>query len=903
MDKRRTIAFLSPMNGGSYFGAVLAGVRSAAIAAGARVIAIQTLDARRDYAHPEESDFISPVAWDYVDGFVVLINAVSRRYLDAARASGKPIVMISREVAGFDCPVVMPDNRSGAREAVEHLIGHGHRRIGFAGNLAQSDIRERYDAYREVLREHAIEPDSSLFFETEDNTEAGARPIARAVASDLPPMTALFVGCDQNAVAFVSALTDAGYQLPRDVAIVGFDDIEICTETTPALSSVTQNLVGIGGVAAGLVLDLLDGENVANGRRVVPASFIARESCGCSSALTFNALAGGAPTAAGRCARLHDSYRASSREVPEPSAAQAIEAATGVIAGIFEAAAREPVPTPAPGLRRAVEMLHRFSSGRGFIAVTGSVLVLIRELLDGPARDDPAAALRLDRCLLELTLAAHEVRMREKHGINRRLRTSLRDEYDLSRDLMREDAGHAQSLGWLVRTYVRAGCVAFWEAPRDGDHGSRLRTEGAFDPQQQGAVELGASYPIEKFPPAHYLELADNSADDVVFVMPLRTEEENWGFFTLVGPVELDSPTGRETYFQWAALLSSALDHDKILQSLRSQREDLSAAYGRERELVESIRLSEQRYALAAQAANDGLWDWDLATGAIYYAARWKEMLGYGDAEITSAPDEWLGRVHPDDLRGLTEHLRGGAGSFEYEHRLLARDGTYRWMHCRALAVTGGSGIKRLVGSLTDVTARKELEQKLRRGALYDDLTGLPNRVLFIDRLAGAIRHRKRHMQNQFAVLFLDLDGFKDVNDSLGHAAGDALLARVAERLKGQLRGTDTAARIGGDEFAVLLTDLAELDTVATIVGRIHDALALPHDIDGYRIVVTASIGISTSADGSTFPEDMLKHSDLAMYRAKTLKRGTSATYDLSMSSNAAERLQIEHAGGTTGPR
>lgn len=900
MNPRRTIAVLSPTHGGSYFGAVLAGLRTSAVARGARVVAIQTLDARREYAHTGESDFITPVAWDHVDALVVIINAVSPEYLQAARAAGKPVVMISREVDGFDCPVVMPDNRSGARAAVEHLMAHGHDRIGFAGSLAQSDIRERYEAYCDVLREHGLDPKSAPFLDTIDNTEAGCRPTAEALAASGLDMTAMFVATDQNAVAFLSVLADAGYELPRDLAIVGFDNVALCADTSPTLSSISQNLNGIGVRAATFALDLLDGIDVPNGRHLVPASFVARDSCGCSALPAIDTTqVDGVDTADGRHERLVFSLRASLPETSDETA-EVIADAARVLCDVFEAAAIGPIPSPAPGLSRAVEVLHETSHGRGsFVAITGCLLVLIRDLLAGPAGDDPTAAYRLDACVVEATLAAHEAHVREKHLANRVLRTSLRDEYDLSRDLLRN--GSPYSLEWLARMRVKAGCVALWSL-QNPEETPKLCIAGSFDPDQAAGMWVGSKYAVESFPPARWFDLADDTNADVIFVLPLRTEDTEWGMFCVIGPVECQSPTGRESYYQWAALLSVALDHDRNLESLRGQREDLAAAYGRERRLVESIRVSEQRYALAARAANDGLWDWDLASGEIYYSTRWKEMLGYSDDEVGTGSQEWLGRVHPEDQQELGDRLHGNAEVFEHEHRVRARDGAYRWMHCRALAVAEGGVIRRLVGSLTDVTERKELEERLRRGALYDGLTGLPNRVLFVDRLAGSIAHHTRYPQNDFAVLFLDLDGFKDVNDSLGHAAGDSLLARVAERVKAQLRATDTAARIGGDEFAVLLTDLSDLAMVPMIVGRIHDALAVPHEIEGYRMVVTASIGIATSEVACASPEEMLKHADLAMYGAKTSKRGTSATYDVSMSSNAVARLQIAHAGLSRSP-
>ena len=903
MEKRPTIAVLSPTHGGSYFGAILAGARSAASAAGARIVAIQTLDARREYAHTGESDFVTPVALDHVDGVVAIINAVSPQYLDAVRRAGKPVVMISHEVEGFDCPVVLPDNRAGARAAVAHLLAHGHRQIGFAGNLGQSDIRERYDAYCEVLLEQGITPDPSMYYDTVDNTEAGTKPIAQLMAAEGFGMTALFVATDQNAFAFLAALGDAGYALPRDLAIVGFDDVALCADTTPTLSSISQNLKGIGAAATGLVLDLLSGVPVWNGRHLVPASFVGRDSCGCSALANLEVAPAAMNTGPeARFDRLVGSLRALLPGAQE-AGADVVPRAAKVVSELFESAAVGPVQAPAPGLVRAIEALHALSSSRGsFVAITGRVIALARELQEGPAAGDPVAAARLDACVLEVTNAAHEVHLREKHVANRRLRTSLRDEYDLSRDLLRD--GHPYSLDWLARMRVQAGCVALWLPFDDGTHAAAsLRIAGSYDPDNAAQIITGSTYAVEAFPPKRLLELADATEADVVFVLPLRTEDAEWGMFSVIGPVERTSPTGRESYYQWSSLLSVALDHDRNLESLRKQREDLRAAYGRERTLAESFRVSEQRYALAAKAANDGLWDWDLGSGEIYYSSRWKEMLGYAEHEVGSSAQEWLGRVHPEDLHALTERLGGGAETFEHEHRVQAHDGGYRWMHCRALAVAEDGRVSRLVGSLTDVTERKELEERLRYGALYDGLTGLPNRVLFIDRLAASIAHRKRYPHNDFAVLFLDLDGFKDVNDSLGHAAGDLLLARVAERLKAQLRTTDTAARIGGDEFAVLLTDLSDLAIVPLIVGRIHDALAEPHDLEGYRIVVTASVGISTSEVECVAPEDMLKHSDLAMYRAKTGKRGTSATYDISMSSNAVARLQIAHAGGVNLPR
>jgi PAS domain S-box-containing protein len=209
---------------------------------------------------------------------------------------------------------------------------------------------------------------------------------------------------------------------------------------------------------------------------------------------------------------------------------------------------------------------------------------------------------------------------------------------------------------------------------------------------------------------------------------------------------------------------------------------------------------SEQRHALAMQGANDGLWDWDVRENRLFFSPRWKQMLGYAEPELGDAPGEWLGRVHQDDRAALTQaldaHLTGASHHFEHEHRIQHRDGSYRWMLARGMAVRDQNGrALRVVGSQTDVTDRKQAEQRLQHDAMHDALTGLPNRVLFLDRLDQAIRRAQRaEPAVAAAVLFLDLDRFKLVNDSLGHHVGDRLLIAVARRLESARRTPSPAS-------------------------------------------------------------------------------------------------------------
>jgi diguanylate cyclase (GGDEF)-like protein/PAS domain S-box-containing protein len=459
--------------------------------------------------------------------------------------------------------------------------------------------------------------------------------------------------------------------------------------------------------------------------------------------------------------------------------------------------------------------------------------------------------------------------------------------------LLRGRADAPDSLAWLASSPVRAACLGLWAD--DGAGGRVLDVVSAFGDAQ---VPLGQIRPAE-FPPPSLVAAADRYPGSMAAVLAVKSGDNDWGLLAIVGPPESRTLSGRETYFAWAAMLGGALDYEVMLDSLRRQREDLAHAYGRERALTEDIRASEERYALAAAAANDGLWDWDLASDSIFYSARWKSLIGHSEEEVGATPGEWLDRVHPEELPALTaliEACRSGeSDDLEHEHRLRAHDGTYRWVLCRTLAIPGhGAPATRLVGSLTDITERHHLEEQLRRQAMYDTLTGLPNRPLFLDRLDRALARQLRGVPGHFAVVFLDLDGFKLVNDSLGHAAGDALLQQAAQRISAGLRGTDTAARIGGDEFTVLLEGLTNLAALPGVVRKLQESIGAPYEIEGNTLVVTASAGVATSAVVYGAADDVLRDADIAMYRAKSREPGSFLVFDPSMHDSVVSRLQTE---------
>jgi diguanylate cyclase (GGDEF)-like protein/PAS domain S-box-containing protein len=313
---------------------------------------------------------------------------------------------------------------------------------------------------------------------------------------------------------------------------------------------------------------------------------------------------------------------------------------------------------------------------------------------------------------------------------------------------------------------------------------------------------------------------------------------------------------------------------------------------------VEDLRESEERYALAVKGANDGLWDWNLVTNEVYWSTRWKAMLGYQESEIGASPDEWLGRVHQEDIdrvrAALTAHLADGSDHYESEHRILHRNGTFRWVHCRGAAVRDSAGsATRLAGSLTDITDAK----------LADALTGLPNRFLFLDLLERAINRTKRRSDSVFALLVLGLDRFKAVNDSLGPLTADRLLVAVARRLQSSLRSTDaitstelgfTLARLSGDEFNVLLDDISDASDAIRVALRLRQALQEPFQVDGYQLFMSATVGVAVSTTGYDRPEEVLRDAAIALHRAKAGGTTPCEIFDPAMRERAVSRLQIE---------
>jgi diguanylate cyclase (GGDEF)-like protein/PAS domain S-box-containing protein len=310
-----------------------------------------------------------------------------------------------------------------------------------------------------------------------------------------------------------------------------------------------------------------------------------------------------------------------------------------------------------------------------------------------------------------------------------------------------------------------------------------------------------------------------------------------------------------------------------------------------------ALEQREQRFRALVEKSWSGVALLDAGLHFVYAGASTERLLGYGEEHLVGR--RLLAYVHareqPATEKLLTALVSTPGQEMQCELRFLHRNGAWVWLEGFAQNLLHDPSVAAIVFNYRDVTQRKATEKQLEYQAYYDALTGLPNRLLFRDRIINAIGQARRN-QRGIAVMYLDLDNFKHVNDGLGHSTGDALLAEVAVRLQGCIRASDTISRLGGDEFTILLNDTAGADAVAGVARKILQSLSRPFRVDGHELFVTASIGISLyPADGEDV-ETLLKCADSAMYRAKELGRNQSQLFTASMNERYVRRLEVEQS-------
>jgi len=342
---------------------------------------------------------------------------------------------------------------------------------------------------------------------------------------------------------------------------------------------------------------------------------------------------------------------------------------------------------------------------------------------------------------------------------------------------------------------------------------------------------------------------------------------------------------------------------DFVCQPITGVRNEIAGIFIQGQDVTEqkhaqdALQASHERWERAVEGTGDGVWDWDMRTGELLYSKRFREMFGYSEQDFPDCIESWSSRIHSDDLPAAMALLDTAIQTREpvaLEYRFLCRDGSWKWVRSRGVAVGHDKNGKptRMTGTISDISEKRESEERIWYQANFDALTSLPNRRLFRDRLDQEVRKALR-AEHSLCLMFIDLDRFKEVNDLMGHDAGDQLLVEAAYRLTGCVRSSDTVARLGGDEFTVILPELSDLAYVENVAQKILDRLAAPFFLQQQTVYVSASIGVTLYQADANTAEQLISNADQAMYAAKNAGRNQFRYFTPSMQEKAHHRLRL----------
>jgi diguanylate cyclase (GGDEF)-like protein len=738
VNRAPIIGVLTPFTGGFYYGAAMAGIERIAEARGATVVVLQTTGLA--VAAPDAPD-AEYLALEAADGWLAVNQFGVPGFTARIRARGVPVVHVhSRPDSARGC-AVLPDNQSTMRAAVSHLVEHGHRRIAFAGCLGQVDLRERYQAYLAALDEAGLVVDPALLFESAANFETDGELIAPRILATDPACTAVVAGTDRLALGLLTAFRAAGVVVPKDLALVGFDDIEQSQLVDPPLTTVRQNFGLVSATATTKLLDhLLDGTPLPSVVRV-PTTFVRRQSCGCRPAYTTNLPPPPLPNAEDAEAEL----AAALREVALPErqgvgrqewpGARAIAALLGRVRRGEAALDDEDLNLLwsdfLKGQRDAASIDHLLTVLEGHV-----------ERWPTDAREERALA----TALRQLRVALIRNWRRLEIDRNRFFESVAESNAKINHALATWRPNEGMDLSWLRWTRASYACLGLWSERAEGAPRS-LRIVGEYLGDTAAEGLAGTSHEPSHFPPRRASGLACGPGKRHVFtIVPVTSGVVDRGVLAIATPIEV--------------------------------------------ELVDRV----------------------------------------------GNPSEWATQV--------------------------------------------GAALE-----------RAEIDQQLRKHAFYDALTGLPNRAFLLERTEALV---SSPAGPTVAVLSLDLDDFKKINDSKGHSAGDHLLVEIADRLERAVSGAGTVARLGGDEFGICIQCADVQRDVLAQVGAIKAALREPFTLEGEVVFTSCSIGVAVSGPESASAASLLRDADIARSRAKLAGPGGYEHFHHGMHAQAVERLRLD---------
>jgi len=723
--KAYKIGVISPYLDGYYFGNLMYGIHLEAQARGAQVLAIQTSP---DLI--EKTEYRMLLAKQPVDGWINILDGVTDTFFSELNSENKPFVCIGRKHDAPQGTFITSDGYNGVKQLTRHLLEHGYRRIAFAGMLhRQLDIERRYQGYLAAVQEYGDAELEAHVLEIPNNIQEGGREGAYKLLELSMPYDAIVAATDLNALGIIEVLQQAGYRVPEDIAVCGFDDINIAVTLQPPLTTVRQDIERMGRVSGQVLFEKLEGRFRSQEAVLVDTEPVIRRSCGCAF---------------------------------DPDEARVL------------ANERE---------------LHSF--------------------------------------MQEISTSVYEMGIRVRYSLISV--TSDRDE----------------SLQWLSATHFHSGVLAVWTRSDCRE----LTIKEVFGTRLPASL-VGRTLAAEQFPSAEVIG-AYTIGEDVLTLHLLQTSDRQIGVLALIGPIEKHRITFGYDYIRTCFnLLASTMER---------------------RALAQELKRSEAKYRDYFNHTPVMIAVTDPQMRILDVNPFFLEQMGY-------TGDEVVGRSF---LQLLTAASRAA-----FEQSVLQELGTERFVDNLELQLVqaDGSLMEGLVNSrmieeadqgpshvyvtVRNITQRKQYEEQIKSYAFTDSLTGLANRLGMDGFLQEAMR-KADEQGTQIAVLFIDLDKFKQVNDTYGHEVGDRLLQHVAEALQGQVSANDLAARLGGDEFILAFPDVKGMEQARAIGDHVAQALRKPLLLQDMSMSIQASVGISLYPEDGTSAEELLKKADLAMYHVK----------------------------------
>ncbi len=528
---------------------------------------------------------------------------------------------------------------------------------------------------------------------------------------------------------------------------------------------------------------------------------------------------------------------------------------------------RQPIESMAnEAVRIAIETLEGRLETDGVTLVSAGLVV--RSSCSCSERSQFKTAEEFDHYLINLS------------QMRRSFHTIANNNYQMTKSLINATRDEKIDISKLFWNSVHWGCLALWETDESGDR--RLVVRQSFSKRGDLLPPIGAAYPFEQFPPLEMLPPGTRpGGEDIVVLHPVKSEKKSWGYIALAGQVEPNANFVSNDLFRHSfTILAVALERELLFNHVRSINEKLE---------------------IVSHTTNDGIWDWDLSAGKIDWSTRAHKILSPSSVKLNSAPRSFLRLVYPEDRRAIWQALKqvrseSDRQPIQVELRIGGQAEADRqlWVHLAGDLVRNASGAAvRIIGSITDITEKKVNEERITQLAYWDSVTGLPNRMMFKDRLQEAIEERSQDGK-KLAVMMIDLDRFKIVNDTLGHQTGDLLLQLASAKLQDCVGLHGIVSRFAGDEFIVLLSKIEGAEEINRVAERILHMLTKPFVLEGQEFYLSASLGACLYPNDAQDVDSLIRFSDLAMYYSKENGGNRLKVYTPALSSKRVERFNME---------